>query len=158
MNNRLKRMRDACNGKWLTIDTPKTIFLECILQECLRKMFVSKSDLDIKNALREKYKEFLGLPLDIHLKNPLTFAVSHRTHGKQMVIGWQPGMESLQDRLANDKSNNILIETRTSNFRKWKFDEAFYPTLQELVTHIKSPGRDCRHQWNPEPFQRGIRD
>jgi hypothetical protein len=136
---RLERMRLGCNRKWETDDFAITIFLECIFQACVGQMIIVHDDPESekKNALKQKYTEFLGLPLDILYWNPLTFAIAHRVHGQQMKTGWLSNPKSLTDR--QDKHNNILIETRTSNFLKMNFPESVYPDLEALMLEIQMP-------------------
>lgn len=84
-------------------------------------MVISAEDPDskLKRDLRDKYTEFLGLPLDITYHNSLTFAVAHRVHGQQMLTGWRVDTTSLRARLDEDKNNNILIENRSSNYIRY---------------------------------------
>lgn len=90
-----------------------------------------------KTRLREKYAEFLSLPLAVDYHNPLTFVVAHRHHGRQMRTGWDSDAQSLQDR--HDENNNILIETRSSNFFKWHFAESTYPVLKQMLGEVDIP-------------------
>lgn len=48
-----------------------------------------------------------------------------------------PGMGALQHRI--DADNNILIETRTSNFLKSNFAETYYLALKVPVSEIQLP-------------------
>lgn len=130
-------MKGWCNKKWETIDSPLGLFLECIFQVCIHRMSICKDDHDFeaKKFLQAKYAEFLGLPLEIEVHNPLTFAIAHRIHGRQMTTGWPRNPVSLRDR--NDNFNNILIETRTSNFFKANFDEETYPQLKKLLLEVQ---------------------
>ena len=139
VKERLLVMRMGCNKKWTTVDTVVTIFLECILQACLRWMVISDDDLEaeLKRKLQAKYAEFLGLPMTFGRHNHLAFAVAHRVHGRQMVTGWPRHPTSLRQRLNADATNNILIETRASNFLKYNFAEYHYPQLQDLAREMK---------------------
>lgn len=89
------------------------------------------SNFGMKKGLQLKYTEFLCLPLHIEWHNPLAIAVAHRVHGQQMRTGCRISPRTLRDRIEED--NNVLIETRTSNFLKRRFDESFYSDLKTLV-------------------------
>jgi hypothetical protein len=78
--------------------------------------------------------------LACHLKpsierNPLTFAITPRVHGRQMRTGWALNSKTLADR--DDSINNIPIETRSSNFLKHSFAEVDYPMLKQLVADVR---------------------
>ncbi|KLU83425.1 hypothetical protein MAPG_02485 [Magnaporthiopsis poae ATCC 64411] len=68
---RLERMATRCNHKHETVDMEVTLFLECIFQASIRQM--DCGDDPTKKALQDKYKELLGLPLDVQLGNALCF-------------------------------------------------------------------------------------
>lgn len=152
MLSRFDRMRLKCNGYWITEDSPTTIFLECIFQVCINKMVIDKNDPDFdkKYKLQHKYAEFLGLPLHVEFYNPLTFAVAHRVHGYQMLTGWVPNPGGLSDR--NDDRNNILIETRTSNYLKANYPEQSYPALKSLMLDVRLPASLVNEQLTPSPY------
>ncbi len=139
MGDRLQRMTDWCNRYWPTDDTAETLFLECIFQACIGSMIIVKGDPDYatKASMQGKYAEFLGLPMGIDRHDPLTFAVAHRIHGYQMHTGWRASPTSFQDRV--DKYNNILVETRTSNFLKHNFEECFSTSVKALVLEVSMP-------------------
>ncbi|KAG9258639.1 uncharacterized protein F5Z01DRAFT_632713 [Emericellopsis atlantica] len=134
---RWRRMHDWCNGCWVTVDTVITIFLECIFQVCVRKMTILDGDLlvDMKRSRKAKYAEFLGLPLNVEIRDPLNFVVAHRVHGSQMRTGWPADPQHLGDRV--DEDNNILIETQTSNYFKMDFDESYYDVMREELAKIQ---------------------
>ncbi|KAH7129774.1 hypothetical protein B0J13DRAFT_610892 [Dactylonectria estremocensis] len=154
MYNVLAKMRRHCNKFWLTEDTIITVFLECIFQVCVRKMFINDDDknVDKKKRLQDKYAEFLGLPLHIDIHNPLTFAVAHRVHGYQMLTGWPTTSlpQGLSDR--KDERNNILIETRTSNYLKLGYDERWYPDLKALILEVEIPVELANEELIPSPL------
>ncbi|KAJ3519504.1 hypothetical protein NM208_g14103 [Fusarium decemcellulare] len=67
-----------------------------------------------------------------------------------MRTGWPQQPAKLVDRI--DEDNNILIETRSSNYFKHNFSQTFYPTLKAQLLSAKIP-----HQWadcsiSPRPF------
>ncbi|KAG7111262.1 hypothetical protein HYQ45_006837 [Verticillium longisporum] len=134
-------MKRWCNKKWETVDNPTTILLEIIFQVCVQGMVVDSNDpdADSKKRLQGTYAEFLGLPFDIRAHNGLTFVVAHKHHGAQMRTGWPSDPTTLQERLDGDANNNILIETRTSNYLKNQFAESWYPILQRAVADIRMP-------------------
>lgn len=147
---RTGRMANWCNRKWPTEETPITIFLECIFQVCVGGMIIDANDTDTKRIMRAKYAEFLGLPLDIVFGNPLTFVVAHRVHGQQMRTGWPRHPTRLIDRI--DENNNILIETRSSNYFKHSFHEAYYQTLKDHLLNVQVPLEWADESIKPRPF------
>jgi len=55
-----------------------------------------------------------------------------------MRTGWTSGApDSLSQR--DDKLNNILVETQSSNFFKHDFDETTYPRLLETIKEVAIP-------------------
>jgi len=54
-----------------------------------------------------------------------------------MRTGWRPDPQSLRDRI--DEDNNILIETRTSNYIKSNYPDACYPLLKDLILSVRMP-------------------
>lgn len=153
---RLCRMKQFCNKWWLTVDTAATLFLECIFQVSVNGMvFSSESpDFEEKAALRLKYSEFLRLPLHIEPHNPLTFAIGHRIHGHQMRTGWRASPTSLRDRIDND--NNILIETRTSNYLKFDYSEAHYAEIKAMLLDIELPLEIANPNLTLSPYNREL--
>lgn len=147
---RFVRMRDRCNQYWPTVDSPITIFLECIFQVCVGRMVVTAKDSEEKSNMHYKYAEFLGLPLDIDFNNPLTFTVAHRVHGRQMRTGWPQDPIRLIDRI--DADNNILIETRSSNFSKHNFHESYYQNIKNQILNVQIPLKWADESITPRPF------
>lgn len=141
MESRLARMTEWCNRNWDTVDTADTIFLECVFQVCIGKMVIVDGDRDeaMKRSYMDTYGEFLGLPLNVYHHNPLTFVVAHRNHGEQMRTGWPAQPTTIKERLDGNTLNNILIESRTSNYLKHDFHSSFYSELKELVKSVQMP-------------------
>lgn len=141
MESRLSRMTRLCNRDWPTVDTAETILLECVFQVCIRKMLILEGDYDeaMKRSYIDMYGEFLGLPLHVYHHNPLTFVVAHRNHGEQMRTGWPAHPTTLKQRLDGNTLNNILIESRTSNYLKHNFHSSFYSELKLLVKSVQMP-------------------
>lgn len=54
-----------------------------------------------------------------------------------MRTGWRANPTSLEDRV--DAENNILIETKSSNYYKHNYPELLYPLLKEIVLAIEIP-------------------
>ncbi|KAG5749114.1 hypothetical protein H9Q70_008207 [Fusarium xylarioides] len=152
MFNRRQIMQQYCNRRWETADSIETLYLECVFQVCVGQMVILTDDPDFESkvAMKTKYSEFLGLPLDIEHRNPLTFAIAHRIHGRQMRTGWAINSKTLADR--DDSINNILIETRSSNFLKHSFAEVDYPMLKQLVADVRMPLRLVDETIFPRPF------
>ncbi|KLU83937.1 hypothetical protein MAPG_02986 [Magnaporthiopsis poae ATCC 64411] len=152
MLQRFNRMRWNCNRKHPTVDIAFTIYLECVFQVCVGRMDCQGDPTKLK--LQAKYKEFLGLPLDVDSGNPLCFAVAHRVHGQQMRTGWatDPEKRSLEQRVRDDEDNNVLIETRTSNFLKHTYHESVYPLLIDLFKSIKMPKSMVDFEMVPGPY------
>ncbi|KAG5791655.1 hypothetical protein H9Q69_009292 [Fusarium xylarioides] len=123
-------MQQYCNRRWETADSIETLYLECVFQVCVGRKVIMTDDQDYsqKLAMKEKHSEFLGLPLDIEHRNPLTFAIAHRVHGQLMRPEWAINSKTLTNR--DDFTNNILIETQSSNFSKYSFAEVNYPMLE----------------------------
>ncbi|TPX10353.1 uncharacterized protein E0L32_008758 [Thyridium curvatum] len=135
MANRLDRLRENCNGLDITEDTPKTIFVECVFQGCLVNCIVFEDKFwkaKDKKAWQLEYAELLRLPLIIQNRNPLCLSIGHKYHGQQ-----HPEPMSLADR--NNDRNNILIETRFSNFMKSNFPTRFYNLLRKLIGTVDLP-------------------
>lgn len=131
--------------------TTLLLSLECIFQVCVGRMIISNDGKDstVKREMQAKYTEFLGLPLDIEVVNPLTFVVAHRVHGFQIRMGWLLRPTSLKDRV--DEDNNILIETRSSNYLKLNFSESWYPNLRDQILNINIPLKFADESINPRP-------
>ncbi|KAL0936332.1 uncharacterized protein CTRU02_208547 [Colletotrichum truncatum] len=91
-------------------------------------MVVQNSDPDrrAKAEAQAQYGEFLGLPLA------------------------NPDAKSLRDRF--DDHNNILIETRTSNYTKLNFAEHLYPDIKEMVAEINIPLEYANENLELGPF------
>lgn len=137
----LKTMEIWCNRHWETVDTAETIFLECIFQVSVRKMVISDNDPlgDMKRFHQSKYEELLGLPLVVGKRNGLQYSMAHRVHGMQMRTGWSQTPLSLIDR--DDAINNILVESRFTNFAKSNFPPSSYPEIQKCFLEIDMPRR-----------------
>lgn len=116
-SERLRRMEIACNRYWATVDTIETLFLEFIYQHC--------------NATNPRYREFLDLPMSPYAGHHLGVSVAHRVHKRAMLTGWSPNPSKLSDR--KDEKNNILIETKSSNWYKGEYSERHYPLLREMT-------------------------
>jgi hypothetical protein len=52
-----------------------------------------------------------------------------------MATGWKARPETLGDRI--DKWNNMLIETRTSNYVKHNFNQSTYPELKQMIRDVR---------------------
>ncbi|KAF5613811.1 uncharacterized protein FSUBG_423 [Fusarium subglutinans] len=140
-NERLLRMKAACNRYWPTYDTVETIFLECIFQVCVIRCVLRSVDefYELKKHLKAKYVSILGLPLAIAYHDGLTFSVGHAQHGRGMFTGWPAKPSRLDERLDADESNNIRIETRSENFLKADYDESTYSQLKQMIMDIDLP-------------------
>ncbi|KAK7538484.1 uncharacterized protein J3D65DRAFT_602500 [Phyllosticta citribraziliensis] len=133
------RMELHCNRHFPTVDTAETIYLECIFVALVTICVIKSNDPDkaLKLRYKAKYLEFLRLPLNVRHHNPLTFVVAHRIHGAQMASGWRPSPQSFSDRI--DSLNNMLIETRTSNFAKHNFDKDHCDLIKHMLSQIDLP-------------------
>lgn len=112
-------------------------------------MVILTSDPDFaqKQAL---YAEFLGLPLHIDTHSFCTFAMAHRVHGRQMLTGWPSDAMCLADR--DDTRNNMLIETRSSNFLKHDYNNRDYPSLLQLVLSTQVSLELANERLNMSPY------
>jgi hypothetical protein len=141
--DRLFRMKQQCNGYWITIETPLTIFVEIIFIVCVRECTMNEDEDGLvytaheRMQLRLKYCEFLSLPITVYALHPLCFALTHDKHGQRMATGFTNDATSLRDR--NESRNNMLVETRTSNYTKWQFHEDDYPGIKDTVRKINIP-------------------
>jgi hypothetical protein len=143
----LARLKEWCNGLHPTRDPPECIFIEIISIVCIWgwKDKGSKAEegklyhISQKQFLQKKYSEFLGLPIVYAIKNPLCFAITHRAHGNRMLTGWDkkkaPTELELHDR--DDSTNNMLIETQTSNWSKSNFDTKHYEGIKNMLRDVK---------------------
>lgn len=139
ISDRWRRVYAGCNGLDDTVDEPADILIEIIFISCVNICtpadgFWSKGE---KEHFKVKYAEFLGLPMNAAVMDPLCFSVSHRLHGQQMRTGWENGATTLSGR--SDARNNILVETRTSNYLKHNFAGDTYEMLKQMIREIKLP-------------------
>lgn len=134
---RFTRLRDWCNIKCGTIDTPKTIYIFCIIACCIAKCKVKADDPGSEQRLEMKktFQEFLSLPLAMEKCSGIRFVLGHLRHGRQMWTGVHP--LTLDFDFA---SCNILLETCTSNYLKSNHPESVYPTLKGYVRNINLNG------------------
>lgn len=136
-------MQHTCNKHWVTVDTDINRGLECVFQACIREMVVPASDPDFqpKMILKEKYREFLGLPIVMEIANrhPCKISIAHQIRKQQMRTGWPADRLPLSFRDRNDNDNNILIETWASNLLKSGFPDRYYPCLRQMVLEINMP-------------------
>lgn len=116
-------------GRWEHVDTPETIWLECLWQQ-------GNPDC----------KEFLNLPLCVDTRHLFRFAVAHKKHHEQMLTGWiVPHPTSLDDYDASQC--NILIEAHFSNNLKKDFPEEVYPEILDAIKNIQVP----KEYYTPDP-------
>ncbi|SPO01612.1 uncharacterized protein DNG_04286, partial [Cephalotrichum gorgonifer] len=141
VHSRLGVMQHWCNKDFATIDTIWTLMLECILLACLEGMVVLDNDPDAKRkrAMKEKYAEFLHLPLTFETRNLLCFAFAKFRHHERMWTAWPTQPSCLQERLDADDDNNVIIESQASNNLKHDFFPCHYPLLKRLVKRIRMP-------------------
>lgn len=80
MAERLQRMKKLCNRKWVTDESPDSLFVESIFQACVNRMVIAEGDPEFgeKVHMKAKYGEFLHLPMAVDISNPLNMAVAHR--------------------------------------------------------------------------------
>ena len=142
MAERYYRLKYWCNGRDTTYDTPDTLFLDCIFGACVQKCVIAECTGEDKTytteeklAFKARYCEFLGLPLVADTVDGLCFVLAHAEHKMPMFSGWAPEPSSIRDR--DDGANNLLLETKTSNFLKHDFDQSHYSGLKELVKSVR---------------------
>ena len=137
-----------CNGIDDTIDTPDMIFVVIILTICIILCIIKADDdkddekggfytPEEKRKLKARYSEFLGLPFVADRYDALSLSVAHAEHGMQMATGWKFRPETLAD--WSDARNNMLIETRASNYFKGAFPKSHYPALQQMIRDVRVP-------------------
>jgi hypothetical protein len=110
----------------------------------------SDPDRDLKKYIKQKYAEFLRLPLAIQVRTANYISIARRIHGQRMRTGWKISPMSLQDR--NDELNNILIETRMSNMLKMNYHEYWYPLLKKTIMDLNIPTEIANENLVPSPF------
>jgi hypothetical protein len=138
-----RRLRETCNGLDDTEDEPGCIFIEIIFIACVwiwedkgRDAEIGKCwSYDEKLAFFEEYREFLSLPIVFSTKNPISFAVTHKRHGRPMRTGWQEQPTELEHRY--NLLNNMLLETQTSNFAKSNFQTKQYDEIKQLLRDVQ---------------------
>lgn len=140
-------LRDLCNRCGITVDTPKTIYIFCIIVVCIVKqpdLIVKQPDLptdneedkDDKKWLRETFGEFLSLPLTAEIGSGLRFTIGHNLHGKDLWTGVHH--VNLDFDLAYC---NALFVTCTSSCLKHNYSMHYYPQLKKLVSRIQLDGK-----------------
>lgn len=138
VRQRYIRMRELCNGLDLTRDTYETLWLELVFQHCVKRcqQFVDGVwSAQQKKIWAIQYAEFLNLPLVEGMKHPLAFSIGHRLHGQPMFSGWAEHPTALADR--NDAENNLIVESRFSNYLKLNFLSRFYPGIQNAIRAVR---------------------
>ncbi|RYN84825.1 hypothetical protein AA0120_g9105 [Alternaria tenuissima] len=136
---RLDRLRKRCNRWDATIDTPITLFVECIFQICVGLWDETRPmkenavwSLDEKKAYKKKYGDLLGLPIVLQAWHPLCLSIGHYHHGLQMRTGWPPDATEMSHR--KEGVANISFETSFSNQLKRAYPSSQY---QELRAEMK---------------------
>ncbi|KAK4502988.1 hypothetical protein PRZ48_006415 [Zasmidium cellare] len=135
---RFHRIRQCCNVLGCTIETTCTIFVEVIFIACVQ-LWQDRDEiqdgklytLEQKRKFKQKYGEFLGLPMVMDTFDALCFALAHWLHGRDMQTGFMHDFKSLADR--DEARNNMLMETRTSNYVKMDFRHEDYPRLRAMI-------------------------
>ncbi|KAF7188812.1 hypothetical protein HII31_09735 [Pseudocercospora fuligena] len=123
------RMRGKCNKKWQTKDNNEKLYREILFQFCCSR--TTKPELQ---DLKDKYGDRLGLPLVVFNHSPLRLSFAHRTHGSGMSTGWtSDNATDVQERIDNDESNNMLIETWYVNAAKLDMAEDYYEELDTIL-------------------------
>lgn len=131
---RLERMRLRCNKKWITTDTNETLYMEIVFQYC------ASHAQDGFSTWKEKYGDRLGLPLIMYWNSPLRLSVAHREHGFGMLTGWpSTPPTNVQERIDNDSTNNMLIESWYVNSCKLDMDEQLYGEMDDILRNVKIP-------------------
>ncbi|TKX26396.1 hypothetical protein C1H76_1358 [Elsinoe australis] len=137
--DRFTRLRDWCNIKGCTIETPKTIYVFCIIIACVIKCEVKEEDPDFaeKKLMKDTFAEFLSLPLVLEAVDGLRFMIGHNVHNKDLRTGVHP--ETLEFDLA---ACNALMETCTSNYLKHDYPEHTYDDLKHQIRSIQLTGKN----------------
>ncbi|EME88406.1 uncharacterized protein MYCFIDRAFT_192585 [Pseudocercospora fijiensis CIRAD86] len=129
---RLQRMRGKCNKKWQTMDTEQTLYREILFQYCCSHT-TNPALQDLK-----RYGDRLSLPLVLFKHSPLRLSVAHRVHGSGMSSGWvSDNATDVQERIDNDKANNMLIESWYVNAAKQDMAEDYYDELDNILCSAK---------------------
>jgi hypothetical protein len=139
---RLDRMRLDCNKKWATKDSIETIYMEIVFQYCASH---TQGEGELSNW-KGKYGDRLGLPLIMYWNSPLRLSVAHREHGFGMFTGWpSTSPTNVQERINNDSTNNMLIESWYVNSCKLDMDEQLYGEMDDILRSVKVP----KDRYNP---------
>lgn len=135
---RFVRMRDLCNLKGCTIDTPKSIFIFCIIAGCASRCIIDSDDPEAekKQEIKQQLRDILGLPLAIETGNGLRFAIGHLHHDNDMFTGVHPTTFEW-----DFERCNVLVETCTTNWAKMDYPEFLYDDIVNMVRQIKLDGR-----------------
>jgi hypothetical protein len=133
---RLNRLRLKCNKKWITTDTIETLYMEIVFQFCASH---TQGEGEMSHW-REKYGDRLGLPLVMYWNSPLRLSVAHREHGFGMLTGWpSTSPTDVKERIDNDSTNNMLIESWYVNSSKQDMDEQLYGEMDEILSNVRMP-------------------
>jgi hypothetical protein len=131
--DRTCRVRDLCNADGLTIDTPTTVYIFCIIVVCIVKCTVKPNDVDDETfaAMKARFEEFLHLPMVTDVGDALRFTLGHFDHEQTMWTGVHPVTSEF-----DFKRSNMLLETCTSNWLKSDYPESQYPLLKQMVRDV----------------------
>ncbi|KAK4898657.1 hypothetical protein LTR27_003829 [Elasticomyces elasticus] len=145
-SRRWTRIRDGCNKGEAMWDRPDNLYVEGVFQSCVNKCKIKEGTEgeegkqwtnDEKRAFKERYSKFLNLPLVADVFDALCFALAHAEHGQPMRTSWVAEPRDLGDR--DDSLNNMLFETRTSNYLKANFPQECYPKLKDMMRNVRIP-------------------
>jgi len=135
-SERFVRVRDFCNVKDVTEDTPETIYILCIIIACIIKCDIKLVDDDearhLVTTFKHIFEDLLQLPLVLDNLDGCCFAITHMVHARQMISG----VDLLDYTKWNPALCNILRESRTSNFLKHNYANADYPKILDIVRSI----------------------
>jgi len=139
-NTRQERMRDFCNVSCITIDTPETIYILCIIIACIVKCVPIKGDknYDHWTMLKERFGDALKLPVGIEIHEAIRFAIGHLIHHIQMV----GGVDLIDWKIWLWEVCNIMRETCTSNYLKHDYTEAQVKQALEITRHIRIKNKE----------------
>jgi len=159
--DRWRRMRDGCNIKDETEDTPETIYIFCIIVVCIIKCNPDDVKDEDDKALAIHWKgwfvDLLRLPLVLDSFDGCCFAITHLIHACQMLTG----VDIRNYKSWNPKLCNVLCESRSSNYAKHNYDASVYTDIIRLVKKINIMDKtayDQKHPVGPRPAVPNIND
>jgi len=81
----------------------------------------------------------LGIPSSICWGSPARLSFAHRVHGIRIFPGWEQAPTHVSQRVKDDATNNLLIESWLLNVAKLDMAEDYHPALCDYLRKIEVP-------------------